>query len=74
VWCDYWSFFYDPVANDPDVAPPVSAVSSATSGVTSALSSVLPASVSSLLTGTVFGLPIWLVGAGALAVLWAVSE
>jgi hypothetical protein len=74
AFCDYWSYFYDPVANDPDVAPPVSAVSSATSGVTSALSSVLPASVSSLLTGSVFGLPVWLLGAGALAALWAVSE
>jgi hypothetical protein len=74
VWCDYWSFYYDPVANDPDVAPPVSAVSSATSGVTSAISSILPSSVSSLLTGTVFGLPIWLVGAGALAAVWVLSE
>ena len=78
-FCDYWSFYYDPIANDPNVVPdptPASAspVGSAVSSVGSVISSALPASVSSLLTGTVFGLPVWLVGAGALAALWAVSE
>jgi hypothetical protein len=77
-FCDYWSFYYDPIANDPNVVPDPtpasSAVSSATSGATSAISSVLPASVSGLLTSSVFGLPLWLIGAGGLAILWAASE
>ena len=77
-WCDYWSFYYNPVLNDPDVAPATSsassAVSSATSGVTSALASILPASVSGFLTDTIFGLPVWLVGGGALVAVWLISE
>ena len=78
AFCDYWSYFYNPVLNDPDVAPATSsassAVSSATSGVTSALASVLPASVSGFLSDTIFGLPVWLVGGGALVALWALTE
>ena len=73
-FCDYWSYFYDPVANDPDVAPPPSPATSAVSSVGSAISSALPASVSGLLTTSVFGLPLWLIGAGGLALLWAASE
>lgn len=79
-FCDYWSFYYDPIANDPNVVPdpsPISsssAASAAVSSVGSAITSALPASVSNLLTGTVFGLPIWLVGVGALGALWMLSE
>jgi hypothetical protein len=76
-----WNYFVgmrDPIANDPTVVPdpsPVSAaVTSATSGVTSAITSVLPSSVSSLLTSTVFGIPVYIVGAAALLGLWFISE
>jgi hypothetical protein len=78
-FCDYWSFYYDPIANDPNVVPdptPASSgpASAAVSSVGSAISSVLPSSVSSLLTGSVFGLPVWLLGAVALTALWVASE
>jgi hypothetical protein len=75
-FCDYWSFYYDPIANDPNVVPdPVApGVASAAASVGSAISSVLPASVFNLFSASVFGLPLWLVGAGGLALLWAVNE
>lgn len=72
AFCDYWSYFYDPVANDPDVAPP--AASDAVSSVGSAISSVLPASVSSLLTTPVLGIPIWLLGAGLVGLVAVAND
>ena len=55
---NWFSGYRDPIANDPNVAPPVSA-----SSVASALTS-----------GTVAGLPAWLVFAGAALGVWVLAE
>lgn len=48
--CDWFILYRDPIANDPHVVPDPSPVSTAASGVESA--------VSSIASGTIFGLPI----------------
>jgi hypothetical protein len=51
-FCDYYSTFYDPVANDPDVVPDSSLAPIGTS-----TASASPA-ISSLTSGSIFGIPL----------------